>query len=115
MENKILRKVGNYTLYSEAIHPKLGIIKLGDNIVLNDNHITHGSGKDYIEEVKIMFSYGKNSQILIIDEDHKDSEFRRSHWASRPMGSYIEEIKKVITKKELNKINQAKQILKNYK
>jgi len=112
--NKILRQVGYYTLYSEAVHPKLGIIKLGDNVVLTDDHITHGSGKSYIEEVKIIFSYSKESQIFIIGKDYKDSAFRRGHWASRPMGNFIEEIKQKVSDKELQDINKAKFLLRNY-
>ena len=112
--NKILRIVGHYTLYSEAIHPELGIIKLGDNVVLKDDHIINGSGKGYIEEVKIMFSYDKNPQIFIIGEDYKDSAFRRSHWASRPTGRYIQEIKTKLSDKELKAINKARSLLRNY-
>lgn len=113
--NKIQKQVGNYTLLEEAKHPKLGVIKLGDNVVFTDDHIIYGTGKDYIEQVKQMFTYGKDTQVyIVVDEVHKDSEYKRTHWASRPMGKYIEEIKKVLSTKELKEINKAKSILSNY-
>lgn len=112
---KILRTVKQYNLLEEAEHPKTGeTYRLGDNVVLKDDHITHGSGLDYIMTINTMFSVGKDPQVYISEKTHKDSEYRRPHWASRPMGSYLDEAKRKITQKEINKIRDAQRISRQY-
>lgn len=113
--SKVIKTINNYNLLFEATHPKTGVLyKIGDNVVLNDDHIICGSGKDYIMKINTMFSVGKDPQVYISENIHEDSEYKRKHWASRPMGSYLEEVKKKISDKEIKRINNAKSLLRNY-
>lgn len=110
----LIKQINNYYLISEAIHPKLGVIRLGDKVMLNDDHIIYGSNKNYSMTITTMFMCEGREQVYITDKVHKDSEFRRSHWASRPMGNYLQEIVMVVDSKIQKEIDKARQILHKY-
>ena len=112
---KILRTIKQYNILEEATHPQTGeTYKLGDNVVLEDDHIMYGSGKDYIITINTMFSYGKDPNVYISEDVHKDSEYRRPHWASRPMGTNLGSVKRKISQTEVNKIQEAKRLAQKY-
>jgi hypothetical protein len=74
----------------------------------------HRSNKDYIMEIKTIFSVSNSEYIFISDKTYKDSEYRRRHWASRPSGIFLNEAKRKITDKEISKINEAKRLARQY-
>jgi hypothetical protein len=111
----ILKQINEYTLLSEAIHPvSKEIYKLGDKITVSADDMMYRSNKEYIMEIKTIFTTSDSEYIFISDKEYKDSEYRRRHWASRPMGIYLNEAKRKITNKEISKINEAKRLARQY-
>lgn len=112
----ILKKINDYTFLTEAIHPvSKKVYKLGDKIVVSDDSLMCRSSKDYIMEIKTIFTVPDSEYIFIIDKVYEDEEYKREHWASRPMGIFLNEAKRKISNKEINKINEAKNLANKYR
>lgn len=113
--DEFIKEINGYYFINKAIHPiTKEIYKLGDKVIKIDDCIMYGSGKQYIETINTMFCV-KNSEYIFCSEDiFKDSEFKRKHWASRPVGYYLNEIERKVSLKEFNEIQKAKQLLKKF-
>jgi predicted DNA-binding protein len=112
---KYIKEINGYYLLEEAIHPESKVLyKLGDIVLKKDDHIMYGSGKNYTEVINTMFCTKDCDYIYCSEEVFKDSEFRRRHWASRPKGYYLDEVIRKVSNKELNEIEKAKSLLRNF-
>ena len=113
---KYIKEIKEYYLIEEAIHPVTNeLYKLGDNVLLIDDHIIYGSGESYYEPINTMFCVKDSEYVFCSKEIFKDSEFKRRHWASRPTGYFLNEVKRKISNEEIKKINDAKNILRNFR
>ena len=112
--NKYIKEINGYYLLAEAIHPKTGeVYRIGDKVLKKDDHIIYGNGKNYIETINTIFVVKNSDYIFCSGETFKDAEFRCKHWASRPMGYYLDEVIRKVSDKEYKKIEEAKSLLRN--
>lgn len=112
---KYIKEINGYYFLEEAVHPKTGeVFKLGDYVVKEDDHIMYGSGKKYWEKINTMFCTKDSDYIFCSEKIFKDSEYKRKHWAERPMGYFLNEVIRKISVEEIRNIEKAKSIANDF-